>query len=232
MKFCVLLRHTGRVTRPTSAERSAERRVANEGARAPVRHRPRDATRTRKEILHAAGRRFARVGYSRVTLKEIADDANVTAAMIVRYFGSKLGLFHAVAKDRAGFTPDLPENLSLDALADHMAAQLLEYWQNEDMRWTAMAVIRSLDIEDGAAMLQRELDRRIVSPWRARLTDEDAEVRIRLLTSLTMGVGLFGLDVLLDPDAPGLPAQQSERMAHYLGKMISACLDGAQEAVQ
>jgi len=59
--------------------------------------RSRNATKTRRDILDAAGQRFARAGYSHVTLKQIADDIGVTPALVVRYFGSKRSLFEDVA---------------------------------------------------------------------------------------------------------------------------------------
>jgi AcrR family transcriptional regulator len=75
--------------------------------------RRRDSTRTRKALLDAASRRFARDGYSATTVRDIADDAGVNVALINRYFGSKEGLFEAClvnlveeARQDAGSEPE------------------------------------------------------------------------------------------------------------------------------
>ena len=47
----------------------------------------------REEVLTAATTRFARDGYDRTTLRALADDARVDAAMVVYLFGSKEKLF-------------------------------------------------------------------------------------------------------------------------------------------
>ncbi|MDD9939979.1 MAG: TetR/AcrR family transcriptional regulator [Myxococcales bacterium] len=54
---------------------------------------------TRAEILAAAHKQFARVGYERATNRDIAADAGVTAAAIYKYFASKADLFAAVATE-------------------------------------------------------------------------------------------------------------------------------------
>jgi DNA-binding transcriptional regulator YbjK len=55
--------------------------------------RPRDAAQTRADILAAARRRFAAEGFERTTLRAIAADVGVDAALVIRYFGSKQDLF-------------------------------------------------------------------------------------------------------------------------------------------
>ncbi len=55
--------------------------------------RPRNAAQTRVDILDSARRRFAAEGYDRTTLRAIASDVGVDAAMVTRYFGSKQDLF-------------------------------------------------------------------------------------------------------------------------------------------
>src|ERR1700751_3825725 len=68
--------------------------------------RPRNASRTRADILTAARRRFGAEGYERTTLRAVAADVGVDAALVIRYFGSKQDLF-AAAADFAIELPDL-----------------------------------------------------------------------------------------------------------------------------
>jgi AcrR family transcriptional regulator len=59
--------------------------------------RPRNAIQTRADILAAARRRFGAEGYERTTLRAIAADVGVDAALVIHYFGSKQDLFAEAA---------------------------------------------------------------------------------------------------------------------------------------
>ena len=57
----------------------------------------RNAAETRKRLLQAARRLFARANYVSVGIREIGAEAGVNPALISRYFGSKRNLFLEVA---------------------------------------------------------------------------------------------------------------------------------------
>jgi len=63
--------------------------------------RPEGTSVVRDDILDAAEELFANLGYAGTTLREVADQANVTQALINYYFGSKYGLFEAVFMRRS-----------------------------------------------------------------------------------------------------------------------------------
>ena len=50
---------------------------------------------TRRAILDAARSTFAGRGYEQTTIRAVAAQAGVDASMVMRYFGSKAGLFTA-----------------------------------------------------------------------------------------------------------------------------------------
>src|SRR6185436_8699376 len=81
--------------------------------------RPRNAAQTQADILSAARRRFAADGYEPTTLRAIAADVGVDAALVSRYFGSKQDLFATVTEFRIEL-PDLS-----DADPDDIAGMLL-----------------------------------------------------------------------------------------------------------
>ena len=81
--------------------------------------RPRNASQTRADILSAARRRFATEGYEGTTLRAVAADVGVHAALVIRYFGSKQDLFAAAAE----FAIELPDLSSADP--DDVAGLLL-----------------------------------------------------------------------------------------------------------
>src|SRR5271167_4329388 len=55
----------------------------------------RDAPRTKARILAAAQEAFSKLGYSQAGIRDIAAMAGVSSPMLLRYFGSKAGLFEA-----------------------------------------------------------------------------------------------------------------------------------------
>ena len=63
---------------------------------------------TKAAILAAARTRFAAEGYRSASIRAVARDVGVDAALVVRYFGSKPGLF-AAATDIDLRIPDLTD---------------------------------------------------------------------------------------------------------------------------
>ncbi len=60
--------------------------------------RPRKSELARDRVPEAARRIFADDGYERATIRAIAAEASINPSMVIRYYGSKEGLFAAVAK--------------------------------------------------------------------------------------------------------------------------------------
>ena len=66
---------------------------------APANSIPRDAARTRDNILRAAQKLFAQKGYTTTGVREVAAEAGADTTLIRRYFGSKEGLFRAAVEE-------------------------------------------------------------------------------------------------------------------------------------
>ncbi|SFQ28853.1 MULTISPECIES: TetR/AcrR family transcriptional regulator [Actinomadura] len=180
--------------------------------------RGRNAELTRAEIVKAAARHFAARGYAHVTLQEIAADADVTAALINRYFGSKRALFEVVASAKFGYEPEMPDT------APEWARRLLEFWDDVQARTPAVALVRSVDL-DGGTLLQAELEERFTGPLRAKLGDrDDSETILRLMASLTMGLGLFGIGAIFGRSLDDLSEHERDALERKLTKIIEACL--------
>src|ERR1044071_3794931 len=83
--------------------------------------------RTRAAILKAAQELFAELGYERTTVRDVAARASIDPAMVMRYFGSKEGLFaRASAFDLK--LPDLTKTRP-SQLGDTLIAHFLELWE-------------------------------------------------------------------------------------------------------
>lgn len=86
--------------------------------------RRRDAAQTRRLLLRAALHRFALQGYAATTVREIADDVGVNAALISRYFDSKEGLFEECLTGVSTELGATAPATTLDEVALRMAEQL------------------------------------------------------------------------------------------------------------
>ena len=97
-------------------------------ARKGTSKRPRNAGDTRARILAAARDRFRSEGYERTTIRLVAQDAQIDPSMVMRYFGSKEGLF-AAASDFELHIPDLRE-APLDRLGEVLVEHFFERWES------------------------------------------------------------------------------------------------------
>ncbi len=107
-------------------------------ARARPAPRRRDADARRAAILEAAKGQFARLGFDRAGLREIAGAAGVDVALIQRYFGGKAGLFTEALKasfradrlrewDRATFAGDIAVMMAGDPHAHEARTQSFQF---------------------------------------------------------------------------------------------------------
>jgi len=151
----------------------------------------RNASDTKAAILAAARTRFAAEGYRSASLRAVARDAGVDAALVVRYFGSKPGLF-AAATDIDLRIPDLT-----DAPAGEHGTRLVEHFLS---RWdpgtlegqVLLSMLRSAASDVGAAAGMRELFGRQLVPALRHLIPEESEVpaRAAFVASQILGLAL------------------------------------------
>ncbi len=114
--------------------------------------RPRNAAQTRADILAAARRRFAAEGYDRTTLRAIATDVGVDAALVIRCFGSKQDLFATATE----FTIELPDltDAEPEDIADMLLPRYFAVWEEDH---SFMALLQVAMTSKVAAELQRDV---------------------------------------------------------------------------
>ncbi|SBT49876.1 TetR/AcrR family transcriptional regulator [Micromonospora auratinigra] len=112
--------------------------------------RARRSDATRAAILRAARERFAADGYDRATIRAIAADARIDPSMVMRYFGSKEGLFAAAAE----FDLRLPDlaGVPRDRVGEALVRHFLDRWESDD---TLVALVRAASTNPGAAERMR-----------------------------------------------------------------------------
>lgn len=168
----------------------------------------RDSSVTKAAILAAARERFANDGYERATIRAIAADAGIDAALVMRYFGNKEQLFSAAAE----FDLRLPDLAAIpDAmLGAELAAHFIARWDSDD---TFRALLRAAVTHEAAvARMHQILDRQLVPALAARLPDPaTAALRAALMTSHVLGLALGRRILRLAPLA-GLSGVQVARL--------------------
>jgi len=153
-------------------------------ARPPARKR--DAAATRAAILAAAVTQFARLGYDRAALRDIAGEAGADVALIKRYFGGKEALFTEALKasfrpegwrqyDRASFAREIAEMMAGGAHANEERAQSFQF------------LLRAATSPATAPLLSVALQDRFLGPIREWLGGQDAQARARVLAAAFIG---------------------------------------------
>ncbi|QSE41319.1 TetR family transcriptional regulator [Rhodococcus erythropolis] len=173
---------------------------------------------TRQSVLRAARACFADRGFAGTTVRSIAADAGVDAALVVRLFGSKDALFVESMSIPAAVSTHLAA--AFDGVPSELGRRLtrayLQVWDDPDLSAPLLAMLRSAMTNDIAAaqlgeFLQSRL--RVLSP---RLNSVEADRRVALAASQLLGVAISrhavgvasvteaDLDTVVDLLAPGI----------------------------
>jgi AcrR family transcriptional regulator len=144
--------------------------------------RSREATRAR--LLAAARLRFRSQGFAATTVRQIAGDAQVDPALVIRYFGSKEALLAEVTLTDV----DLHTLFSGDrsSLGERLADMLLSKEEGSDIE----TVLRSLGTPGVIERTEDELHQRFIEPLARFLGGRDATVRAGLIISVLNGLAL------------------------------------------
>ena len=168
--------------------------------------RPRNASQTRADILSAARRRFGAEGYERTTLRAVAADVGVDAALVIRYFGRKQDLF-AAAADFAIELPDL-SSADPDEVAGILLPRFFAVWEDE----TFVALLRAAMTSQVAADTLRRVFAEQVAPKLITATPDNPVQRIGLMGAFVIGLATTRY-VLVNPPVANLSRDELSRWA-------------------
>jgi len=207
--------------------------------------RKRSAERTRTALMSAAAFRFGRYGYDGTSVRDIAGDVGVDAALVYRYFGSKEALFETVSSNSKVFEPLL--EVPLDCVADWFSALIAGEPKDADFPHPVLTVLRSSSRDEAIGRLREEMTDMFTQRFAARLAGPHAEVRAELLVAWVLGTSLMrgtiqspalasaenqdvfeqflraGIDVLISPDAANFSRENA-------GRENTGCEDVSREA--
>jgi AcrR family transcriptional regulator len=179
--------------------------------------RARNAQETRADILAAARLRFGADGYERTTLRAVAADVGVDAALVIRYFGSKQDLFAAAAD----FTLDLPDLTGMDPddVAEALLPKFFAVWEDDS---TFVALLRAAMTSATAADTMRGVFAMQVAPVLTAVAPDHAMQRAGLMGAFIIGLATTRY-VLSNPAVAQL---SHEELILWAGPVIRQLLVG------
>jgi AcrR family transcriptional regulator len=179
---------------------------------------------TREAIAAAARRGFAEHGYDRTTIRGIAEEAGVDAALVVHFFGSKQRLFLSVME-----LPFEPEEVVPQILQGprseaglRLARFAVSVLENPDARNVLTGILRAAASEPEAARLARELvAERIVGAISDSLAVDKPLLRANLVSSQIVGVIMARYILRVEPLASLDPDELAEALAPNLQRYLT-----------
>jgi len=158
---------------------------------------------TRRAILGAARATFAARGYEQTTIRAVAARAGVDASMVMRYFGSKAGLFTAAVTIDLQ-VPDL-RSVPASGRGELLVRHFVSRWENPVHDDELIALLRTgVTSETVAGQLQTVLGHLVAEPI-AALGDDRAAERATLIAAQLLGLALCRYILRFEPLA-SLPA--------------------------
>lgn len=175
------------------------------------------AADTRDALLRAARRHFSVHGYAGATLRGIAADAGVSAALLVKYFGSKEGLLTAAAdlETETAALLDAPTAV----LGRHLVATLLDLHDRAQADPLLRVVLTGP--RPGGERIVEELDRRLIARLAERLDGPQARLRAELVCAQLIGLGAVRLLLA----SPATSAEPPTALVDRLGPVLQAWID-------
>lgn len=187
---------------------TADNELGGEGRIASAGGRPRNAAATRADILAAARRLFTAHGYDGVGVRDIGAAAGVNAALVPRYFGSKLGLFDEAVSST--FTIEGLIGGERSTFGERVARYLLTKDKAGQAFDPTLAMLRSAANPEAAASMRTALEQSFVRPLAEWIGGEGAERRAALILATIAGLAVvrdvIGMDAQL-ADIDPLAAQ-------------------------
>ncbi|WP_207930964.1 TetR family transcriptional regulator [Streptomyces sp. 8K308] len=165
---------------------------------------------------------FLSAGYDAVTMRSIAAEADVDAALISYFFGSKRGLFGEILALAANPAQVLADQLPgpVATLPERLLRALLSTWDDPTVGASLRAVVGGATGSPDLTRLLREMvEQEMVSRIAERLDDADpaeAEARAAVLSAQLTGIIYSRYLLAVEPFASMPPDEVVRRMAPAL----------------
>lgn len=185
------------------------------GARAGSSH-------NREAVQAAAAELFARQGFAATGIRDIARQAGVDPALVIRYFGSKEKLFVRTMTMSDAFVEVVKG--PLDGLGRALVDFVVRHTRQGEVGMPTavyVALVRASDRPVVREHLQEAIDHMIVTPLAPRLEGSDAELRGHLLAAQLSGL----MTALYVMESPWLRAASIDDIVDRYGAALQVLVD-------
>ena len=172
---------------------------------------------TRETILDAARPLFAERGFNGTTIRDIADAAGVSPALVMKLSGSKAELFQAAAPDSPGLDPDPSEELP----GYRLVRAVVERRNSGDYVFWAMAPYLVQEAPE-PEIARAKMTERVVPRIAAVIGEQTPEkTRARMVVTLLLGLasGLRTFEILTPQ------AIDSAKLIEAYGALVQKIID-------
>jgi len=177
---------------------------------------------TRATILQAARAAFAAKGFSGTTIRSVAADAGVDAALVHHYFGTKSDLFVAAMElpiDPREVIARVTEG-GPDGAGERLLRGFLSVWDDEALGHVLVATVRSAIEPGGERLLSEGFVPVVLVPAGQALGIDRPEVRMPLVAGQILGLVLarylFRIEPVASMDADAVVAAYAPAFQHLL----------------
>lgn len=178
--------------------------------------RRRNAPLTKAKILGAAQTAFSSGGYSQTGIRDIADMVGVSSTILLRYFGSKAGLFEAALRDIMQIEMMLPAERS------HFGRRVADLLVHPQLNISPHAMIAlSTGDPDAREIAIRVLQERALAPIAGWMGAPDAEARALQVIALCTSFVLYTYQLTVIPGGAG----PDPKMVEWLVESLQAIAD-------
>ena len=139
---------------------------------------------TRARILASARRQFGSLGFERTTIRAVAAEAAIDASMVMRYFGSKEGLFAAAVS----FSLELPDldKVPRRKVGEVLARHFVEHWEDPEGRENLPALLRTAATDASVRKRLQAVFTKQLRPGIARVAGPEREAEAVALVMCTL----------------------------------------------
>jgi AcrR family transcriptional regulator len=186
---------------------------------------------TRAQVLDVARRRFLAEGYQAVTMRSIATEAGVDAALVSYFFGSKRGLFGAVLALTANPPELLRAALPGDpaTLPERVLGALLGAWddprQGGPLRVMVTAAVQDPEV---ARLLTDAFEHEMVDRVADHIGGPQARYRAGAFVAQLAGLVFTRYVLRLEP----LASMTADEITRHLAPGLRAALHGPRPVLQ
>lgn len=184
---------------------------------------------SREDILRAARRLFAEHGFDGTSLRHVAREASVDAAMVHHFFKGKDELFAASIQLPAGPAEMLAavEEAEPEARGEALVLAVLRLWEGPAQHGLIAFVRGTIGSKARTALLREMVGRMVMSRITAGVPGPEREIRIRgnLVGSQVVGLVMARYVIKLEPLASASRAEVVRLVAPTIQRYLTGDLE-------